>query len=152
MPSPRLPSTAQPLIQPCQGIKHYSSQVMILVCVSGGLRRLRVYCCRRELWRAHPSSRIWIFLHSPGFRHFWKFCSGELLPQSAFSWSPYQVNQRAYWARPDHLRSPLHFPYATVCVTHSGAQLLGADFGQQIRLYRLLVLRAGYRSRCSLGL
>ena len=29
--------------------------------MSEDLRRLRVYCCRRVLWRAHQSSRIQIF-------------------------------------------------------------------------------------------
>ena len=30
---------------PCQGITHYQLQVMSIVCVGEGLRRLRVYCC-----------------------------------------------------------------------------------------------------------
>ena len=41
-----------------------------LMCVSGGLRRLRVYCCHRMLWRAHPSSRIRMFLDPQRFGYF----------------------------------------------------------------------------------
>ena len=42
-----------------------------LVCVSGGLRRLRVDCCRRVLWRAHPSSRIRNFWTLQDLYFFW---------------------------------------------------------------------------------
>ena len=65
------------------------------LCVSGGLRRLRVYCCRRVLWRAHPSFRILIFLDPPGFGNFGIFFRGEL---SAFCWRPHGVNPLAYVA------------------------------------------------------
>ena len=61
-----------------------------LVCVSGGLRRLRVYCCRRVLWRAHPSSRIrnfWILqdLEIFGICRIWRFC--RIFSAGSYCWS-----------------------------------------------------------------
>ena len=113
------------------------------MCVSGGLWRLHVYSCRRVLWRAHPSSRTLIFL--------------DIFPRGATAGVCFLLEATlsqplAYCARTDHLGSRLHFRYATVCVKHSGAQLLGVDFGRRIGLCRLLVLRTAHRSRCSLCL